>query len=191
MSVMFGERELVEDAAKHWWLFLLSGIAWFVFSLLVFQWDYTPVYAVSYLFGVVAILAGVNEFVQIAVSTPGWKLVRAILGALFVIAGIWAVVHPRNAFETIAALMGFFFLFKGIFDFATAFLTKPEVDLWWVQLVVGIIEILLAFWVAGNFRESTILLVVYVGVMALTRGITELILAFKLRGLRGLRLRPA
>ena len=191
MSVIFGERELLEDAARHWWLFLLSGIAWFVFSLLVFQWDYTTVYAVSYLFGVVAILAGVNEFVQIAVSTPGWKLVRGILGALFVIAGIWAVVHPRNAFETIAALMGFFFLFKGIFDFATAFLTKPEVDLWWVQLVVGIVEILLAFWVAGNFRESTILLVVYVGVMALTRGITELIIAFKLRGSGGLRLRPA
>ena len=78
---------------KRWWLFLLSGIAWLVFALLVFQWDYTTVYAVSYLFGVVAVFAGLNEFFQIAVSTTGWKVVHGILGVLFVIAGIWAFVH--------------------------------------------------------------------------------------------------
>jgi uncharacterized membrane protein HdeD (DUF308 family) len=183
MSTVFGEREVVEDAAGYWWLFLLTGIAWFVFSLLVFQWDFTTVYAVSYLFGVVAVIAGVNEFLQIAVSTPGWKIVRGILGALFVMAGIWALVHPRNAFETIAALIGFFILFKGIFDLTTAFLTREVFDLWWIQLIVGIVEILLAFWVAGNFREQAILLVVYVGVIGLSRGITELIIAFKLRSL--------
>jgi uncharacterized membrane protein HdeD (DUF308 family) len=68
---LFGERDVVEDA-RYWWLFLVTGIAWFVFARLVFQWDYTTVYALSFLFGVVAILPGVNEFLQIAVSTPGW-----------------------------------------------------------------------------------------------------------------------
>ena len=37
--------------------------------LLVFQWDFTTVYAISVLFGVVAIIAGVNEFFAISVST--------------------------------------------------------------------------------------------------------------------------
>jgi uncharacterized membrane protein HdeD (DUF308 family) len=184
MNRMFDEREVLEAAADSWWLFLLTGIAWLVFSLLVFQWDYTTVYAVSYLFGVVAIMAAVNEFAQIPVSTTGWKIARGILGVLFVIGGIWAFVHPHNAFETLAALIGFFFLFKGIFDLTVAFVAKSQFELWWVQLVVGIVEILLAFWVAGSFREKTILLVVYVGIMGLTRGITELILAFKLKGLK-------
>ena len=49
--------------------------------------------------------------------------------------------------------------------------------------MVGIIEILLAFWVAGSFKEKTILLVVYVGIIGISRGVTELILAFKLKGL--------
>jgi uncharacterized membrane protein HdeD (DUF308 family) len=184
MSMMFDEREVVEEAADRWWLFLLTGIAWLVFSLLVFQWDYTTVYAVSFLFGIVALFAGVNEFFQISVSTTGWKIVRGILGVLFVAAGIWALVHPHNAFATIAGLIGFFFLFKGIFDLTVAFVAKSQFELWWIQLVVGLIEILLAFWVAGNFREKTILLVAYVGVIGLSRGITELILAFKLKGLK-------
>ena len=184
MTVMFEERELVEDAAGSWWIFLLTGIAWLVFALLVFQWDYTTVYAISFLFGIVALIASVNEFLEIPFSTSGWKIVRGILGVLFMIAGIWALVHPHNAFATIAALIGFFFLFKGIFDITASLITRSTFELWWMQFVVGVIELLLAFWVAGNFRQKTILLVAYVGIIALSRGITELIFAFKLRGLK-------
>jgi uncharacterized membrane protein HdeD (DUF308 family) len=181
---MFDERDLIEEATDHWWVFLVSGIAWLVFALLLFQWDYTTVYAVSILFGVVVIFAGVNEFAQIAVSTRGWKWVHGIVGVLFVAGGIWALVHPHNAFATLAALIGFFLLIKGIFDVMVAFMTRDLFDLWWLQLVLGLFEIALAFWVSGSFRQSVILLVVYVGIMALMRGITELFLAFKLKGLR-------
>jgi uncharacterized membrane protein HdeD (DUF308 family) len=184
MDVMFDEREVVEEVADRWWLFLVTGIGWLVFALLVFQWDFTTVYAISILFGFAALGAAMNEFFQITVVTTGWKIVHGILGAVFTIAGIWAFVHPHNAFATISALIGFFFLFKGIFDITVAFVTKAQFDLWWLQLVVGIVEIMVAFWVAGSFRDKTILLVVYVGVMALTRGITEIFLAFKLKGLR-------
>ena len=184
VDTVFEEREVVEAAASRWWLFLVTGIAWLVFSLLVFQWDYTTVYAVSILFGVVAMFAGVNEFIQISVSTTGWKIAHGILGVIFVLAGLWALVHPHNAFATIAGLIGFFFLFKGIFDLIVAFVAKGQAELWWLQLLVGIVEILLAFWVAGSFRDKVTLLVAYVGVVALMRGFTELLLAFKLRGLR-------
>lgn len=180
---MFDERDLLEDTAEHWWVFLLNGIAWLVFALLVFQWDYTTVYAISFLFGVVAFFAGANEFMHLAVSTTGWKVVHGILGVLFVIAGIWAFAHPHSAFSTLAAVIGFFILFKGIFDVTVSFMTRKLFDLWWLQLTIGILEIALAFWVAGSFRQSAILLVVYVGIIALTRGITELFLAFKLKGL--------
>ena len=184
MHAMLDEREVLEDAANRWWIFLVSGIAWLVFALLVFQWNYTTVYAISILFGVVALFASANEFVTIAVSTTGWKIVHGILGVLFAIAGIWALVHPHNAFATLASLVGFFLLFKGVYDLTVAFVAKGQFELWWLQLVLGIIEILLAFWVAGDFRRKTILLVVYVGIVALTRGITELFLAFKLHRLK-------
>jgi uncharacterized membrane protein HdeD (DUF308 family) len=177
---MLEERDVVEKAADRWWLFLLTGIVWLVVSLLVFQWDYTTVYAVSYLFGVVALFAGVNEFLQVTVSTSGWKLAHVILGVLFVLAGLWAIVHPRNAFTTLAGLIGFFFLFKGVFDITAAFIARGQFELWWLQLIVGLVEILLAFWVAGSFEDKVILLVAYVGIIALSRGITEIFLAFKL-----------
>ena len=181
---MFEEREVLEEAAGRWWLFLLTGITWLVFALVVFQWDYTTVAAISYLFGVVAIVAGVNEFLEITVSTRGWKIVHGILGVLFVLVGLYALWHPYDTFATLAALVGLFLLFRGIFDVTVSFVTKDEFELWWLQLIAGIAQILLAFWVAGNWRDKAILLVVYVGIVALMRGITELFMAFKLKGLR-------
>jgi uncharacterized membrane protein HdeD (DUF308 family) len=138
----------------------------------------------------VAIIAGVNEFFEITVSTTGWKIVHGILGVLFVLVGIYALIHPYDTFATLAALVGLFLLFRGIFDVTVAFVTKDEFDLWWLQLVAGLAQILLAFWVAGDFKEKAILLVIYVGIVALMRGITELFLAFKLKGLQR-RLRAA
>ena len=184
MDMTFEEREVLESSTRLWWLFLVTGIGWLVFALLLFQWDYTTVYAISYLFGIVALFAGVNEFIGMGVWTTGWKIVHGLLGVLFVIAGLWALVHPHNAFATLAALIALFLLVKGIFDVTVAFFTKGYFDLWWLQLVLGIFEIVLAFWVSGSFRQSAILLVVYVGVVALTRGITELFVAFKLRSVK-------
>ncbi len=109
---------------------------------------------------------------------------HGLLGVLFVLVGIYALWNPYDTFATLAALVGFFLLIKGIFDISAAFITKDEFELWWMQLVIGLIEILLAFWVAGDFKEKAILLVIYVGIIALARGITEIFVAFKLKGLR-------
>ena len=134
---MFEEREVVREAARWWWLFLLAGIAWLVFSLVIFRFDITSAKSIAILFGIVAIVAGVDEFMAIGVSTTGWKIVHGLLGVIFIVVGIFAFAHPGSTFEALAALIGFFLLFKGIFDLAVAFATKAEYDMWWVQLVVG------------------------------------------------------
>jgi uncharacterized membrane protein HdeD (DUF308 family) len=49
--------------------------------------------------------------------------------------------------------------------------------------VVGVIELLLALWAAqGDLADKAKLLVLYVGILAITRGFTQIIFAFKLRG---------
>ena len=114
----------------------------------------------------------------------GWKWLHGFLGVIFVIAGIVAFANPNWTFLALASIIGWWFLFKGIFDVITAFATKHVNELWWILLIVGLIQLGLAFWVAGNFHEQIILLVVYVGVICLSKGITDIILAFRLRGLR-------
>jgi uncharacterized membrane protein HdeD (DUF308 family) len=184
-SEMFSDEEVLESAANGWWLFLIAGISWLIFSMIMFRFDYTSVHSVSILFGIVAIAAGVSEFMAIGVSTTGWKIVHAILGVIFIAAGIVAFDHPGNTFAALASIIGFFFLFKGTFDLIAAFATKGVFPLWWIQLTVGILELLIAFWASSaEFGHKAVLLVFYVGLVALSKGITDIILAFKLKGVK-------
>ena len=93
--------------------------------------------AISILFGVVAIIAGVNEFFAISVSTTGWKIVHGILGVLFVLVGFYASGIRTTRSPHSPRSSAFFLLFRGIFDVTVAFVTKDEFDLWWLQLVAG------------------------------------------------------
>jgi uncharacterized membrane protein HdeD (DUF308 family) len=61
---------------------------------------------------------------------------------------------------------------------------RGRVELWWTLLIAGVIEVVLAFWAAGYPGRATTLLVLWVGFSALTRGITEIVLAFQLKGMR-------
>jgi uncharacterized membrane protein HdeD (DUF308 family) len=180
----FEERELAREFASKWWLFLVTGILWLWFSLIVFRLDLTTVYAISILFGVVAIFAGVNEFFSIPASSTGWKIAHGLLGVLFIVAGIVAFTRPGGTFVNLAAIMAWVLLFKGIFDVIASLMFR-DVELWWMRLIAGVAEIALGFWAStGEFGEKAVTLVVIVGAIALTRGVTEIIVAFQLRGLK-------
>ena len=183
------ETELAESASRFWWLYLVTGVLWLWVTLIILSLDIDTVYAVAILFGFVAIGAGINEFFAIGVSTRGWKIVHGVLGVVFIAAGIVAFFRPQGTFVALAAIVAWVLLFKGIFDIVLALISHPA-HLWWVGLIVGVVEILLAFWAAGYFRGSAILLVAWVAALTLLRGISEIVLAFRLRQLKK-ELRPA
>ena len=182
-QMTFEETDFAESAARVWWVFLIAGIAWLWVSLIILRLNATSITAISIMFGIVAIAAGVNELIAMPSSTTGWKIARGLLGVLFIIAGIVAFFQPAGTFVALASLFAWVVLFKGIFDVCVA-LIGPKVGLWWVILIVGVIEILLAFWAAGYFRGSAILLVAWVAIFTLSRGFMEIFTAFRLRGLK-------
>jgi uncharacterized membrane protein HdeD (DUF308 family) len=177
------EEELAESASRFWWLYLVTGILWLWVTLIILSLDVDTVYAIAILFGFVAIGAGINEFLAMGASTRGWKIVHGVLGVVFIAAGIVAFFRPQGTFVALAAIVAWVLLFKGIFDIVLALVSHPA-HLWWVGLIVGIVEILLAFWAAGYFRGSAIILVAWVAAMTLLRGITEIVMAFRLRHLK-------
>jgi uncharacterized membrane protein HdeD (DUF308 family) len=177
------EREFAEGASRFWWLFLITGILWLWVSLIVLRLNLESVTAIAVLFGVVAIAAGINEFFAIPPSSTGWKIVHGLLGAIFIVAGVVAFFEPAGTFVALASIVGWVLLFKGIVDITLA-LTNREAELWWLTLVVGLAEIALAFWAVGYFRGSAILLVAWIGAVALVQGITEILRAFRLRSLK-------
>jgi uncharacterized membrane protein HdeD (DUF308 family) len=182
MTSATGRRDRADlpSISVPWWLYLITAAAWFVIAWVVLRFDLTSVVAVSILAGVVILTAGVAELFN-AFTAPGWKWLHALLGGLFIVTSAIAFFQPGGTFAMLAAFVGWYLLFKGLFDIVLAFATKAENDAWWLLLVVGIIEVILGFWAAGRFGRSVALLIVFIGAIALTRGITDIVLAFRLR----------
>jgi uncharacterized membrane protein HdeD (DUF308 family) len=167
--------------AGPWWLFLVTGIAWLIISVVVLRFTTTSIVTVGVLLGVLFLLAAVNEFMISAVR-HGWRWAHILLGILFVVGAIWAFARPVNAFWSIASVLGLLLIFKGTLDIIGAVMTKDVNSSWWLGLVVGILELVLGFWVSQQlFPARGALLLLWVGFFALFRGISEIVIAFEVR----------
>ena len=162
-----------------WWLFLILGAAWIVVGVIVLRFDYTTVRTISILFGIVAIAAGVIELGMALLAESWWKLLYLLLAVAFIAAGIISFIHPGDTFVALAAVISFFLIFAGTFDIITAISTRKEIEVWWLQLVSGIIELALGFWAAGYYGRSAVLLVAWVSAFAVIHGVTYIVLAFR------------
>src|ERR1044071_919974 len=151
ISAATRERTLARTLPP-WWLMLITGIAWILVGLIVLRFDYTSVSAISLLFAFVAIAAGVVAF-----------------------------IHPGDTFRALAAVFSFFLIFAGTFDIIISISARHEIEVWWLQLVGGIIELALGFWAAGYYGRSAVLLIAWVAAIAIIRGVREIVLAFRVR----------
>jgi len=176
-----GDDELA--ARKYWWTFLVTGIFWLILSLVLLRFDATSTFTVGLMAGVVAILAGINEFVTAAWSED-LRWFRLAFGVLFLVVGIVVLAYPDRTFEIIAAIFGWYLLFKGVLDIIRSLINISSQPAWWLLLIVGLIELGLGFWAAGYYKGSAVLLVAWIGIAALMRGITEIVASFQLRGQR-------
>jgi uncharacterized membrane protein HdeD (DUF308 family) len=178
------ERSFARRVLAPWWLFLIIGIGWMLVGLIVLRFDYTSVSAISILFGLVAIGAGLFEIGMTILVGGWWKLLNGVLAVIFIATGIIAFIHPGDTFLALAAVMSFFLIFAGTFDIITAISTRREIEVWWLQLIGGIIELALGFWAAGYYGRSAILLVAWVAAFAIIRGVTSIVLAFRVHAVQ-------
>jgi uncharacterized membrane protein HdeD (DUF308 family) len=184
MSTAAFAPRLLARSLPAWWLFLITGIGWILVSLIMLRFDYTSVRAISILFGIVAISAGVLEIVVLMLANGWWKLLHAALVVVFIATGILSFIHPGDTFLALAAVISFFLVLAGTFDVIMSISARREIEVWWLQLIGGIIQIALGFWAAGYYGRSAVLLVAWVAAFALIRGVRDIVFAFRVRELQ-------
>jgi uncharacterized membrane protein HdeD (DUF308 family) len=168
---------------------LISGSLWILFSLAILQFNLTSVWSIAILTGIVLLMAAGTEF-GLASIVPDWRWVHIALGALFAIGGLIAFVWPAETFVVLARLIGWYLLFLGTFEIIESLSTR-RTDLWWLRLIVGAATVGIAFWAVGSLERSVTLLVLWVGIGALFRGVNQIFLAFEFRRLHEGTNRPA
>jgi uncharacterized membrane protein HdeD (DUF308 family) len=184
--MLAGERLMVREAARYWWVFLVSGILWLLIAWVILRGNQTSIAAVGVLLGVVFLLSAINEAGLAALAPGGWKVWHYILAAIFFLGTLWGFIRPVSTFFALASVLGLILFFYGTFEIIQGVASRPVNPYWWVNLITGILLVLLAFWVSGSDRvyalaQRTFLILFWVGLMALFRGFTQIMLAFSVR----------
>jgi uncharacterized membrane protein HdeD (DUF308 family) len=175
------EREAVSGMARMWWWWLVTGILWLFIALIVLRFDSASVDTVGIIIGAMFLFAGLQQFFLAGV-VEGWKWLWYVFGVVFVLAGVWALFNPAVTVAAVAASLGFLFLLVAIFWVIEAFISRAYNDLWWLNLIAGILMGIIAFWVEGQFLiERVYTLLLFAGLWALMTGIIDIIRAFQIR----------
>jgi uncharacterized membrane protein HdeD (DUF308 family) len=176
-------RPFLAQIARYWWVELGLGGLWVVIALVVLKFNDASVDTVGLLTGIMFLVFAAEEFALAALDQSA-RWVWALFGVLLTAAGIVALIHPRNTFAGLADILGFVFLLIGVLWLVQAFTERAVNSLWWLGLISGILMVILAFWVSGEFfldRAATLL--VFAGVWALMKGVTDIVRAFQMREL--------
>ncbi len=175
-------HRLSSQVSRRWWVFLISGIAWLVISVILLRFNTASVATVGLMLGFVFLFAAIHQFGVAAVQGGGWVVFRILLGILFIGGAIWSFLQPYDAFWSLAAAFGLLLIISGAFDITYSVIAQPVNPVWWLGLITGLLEILLGFWASQQYiTEHAGLLIIWVAVFAVFRGISDLVLAFEVR----------
>lgn len=176
-----GPAQLAKRLTGPWWAYLLAGIAWVIISVIILRFNIASVATIGLLLGALFLLAAGEEFV-LAWVRPKWAWAHGLLGILFIGAAIWSFVTPYGAFWALASVLGILLVVVGTVHIISAISSQGFNDAWWFGFFGGLLEVFIGFWVsAQSFRAQAFFLIIWAGLLALFRGVFEIVLAFEVR----------
>jgi uncharacterized membrane protein HdeD (DUF308 family) len=182
--------EPVRDNLKHWYLPLILGIVLIVIGVWVFLTPLASYVALSILFAVTFLITGILEIVyavsnsKVQGSNWGWSLAGGIIDFLI---GLLLIALPQTAMVFLSFYVGFGIMFRSGMAIGRAIdLKRLNVPGWGYLLSLGILGLLFSFVLIWNPLFAGLTIVFYTALAFISLGIFQVILAFRLKKLRGL-----
>ena len=171
---------IAEKLGSLWWLLVGVGVAWIIIGFIVLRFDNATVEVISVVFGIMVLLASGGEVLRAAITPGGWRLWHIIFAVFLLIGAITIFINPGAAFYSLAVIAGLYFVVVGTFDIISS-LFSTSVSGWWLQLLSGIAEVVLGFLASSSYTSSVVVLVTYISLVAIFRGVSEIAAGFAIR----------
>jgi uncharacterized membrane protein HdeD (DUF308 family) len=176
----------LESIAKKfgslWWTLVVVGIAWIIVGFVILRFNNSTVVVISIVFGVMVLLAAAGEIFRAAITPSGWRVWHVIFAILLIVGAIIIFAHPGAAFVSLTLVAGLYFVLVGTFDIISSLFTTGLPG-WWLQLLSGIAEVVLGFIASVSFDASVVLIVTYISLVAMFRGVSEIGAGFAIRSI--------
>ena len=134
---------LLERLAENWWLLLLRGLAAIAFGVVAFFWPGITLVALTYLFGIYAIVDGVVA-IWAAFNAPGdagprWWL--GLSGVVSILAGIVAFAYTGMTALVLLVFIAVWAIIIGVLQLYAANRLWNVIDNDWWLILSGLLSI--------------------------------------------------
>lgn len=172
--------------ARNWQVLAIRGAVAMIFGVLALVWPAPALLVLVGLFGVYALATGlVSGILAFArqPDQPRWLLaLEAVAG---IVAGIAAFTWPGLTAVSLVYVIGAWALVTGIFRIASALKFRAEMKDDWLFLLSGGLTALMGIMLLARPGVGALALTWMIGTFAILFGLTELVLALRLRSFEG------
>jgi uncharacterized membrane protein HdeD (DUF308 family) len=174
---------LLGKLAENWWLLLLRGLAAIAFGVLAFLWPGITLVALTYLFGIYAIVDGVVA-IWAAFNAPGdagprWWL--GLSGVVSIIAGIVAFAYTGITALVLLVFIAVWAIIIGVLQLYAAIRLWNVIDNDWWLILSGLLSIAFGAVLIGWPSTGALALIWTIAWFAVFFGCMFIGLAFELK----------
>jgi len=168
----------LDEAKKNAGMLIFFGVVEIIVGVLAIAAPAIAGGAVAMMIGILFIVAGIARlFGAFMADSFGAGALTFIWGLIIAAAGFYFMIHPGLGMATLTLLLAVIFFIDGILRVIMSFKMKP-VSGWGWMLFGGIVSVILAFMIWGQFPMSGVWLVgTLVGINLLISGITTISVA--------------
>ena len=173
--------------AKNWWLMALRGLVAVIFGVLTIVNPAASLAVLVLFFGAYAMVDGIFAIIAGA-SAPsgsrrwGWLIAGGILGILV---GIATLFMPQVTAFVLTIWIAVWAILVGIAQIASAIRLRKEIEGEFWLILGGAVAVLFGIWSLISPLAGAFAVTFGIGFFAIIYGVTMIVVAFRLRGLRG------
>ena len=166
--------------ARWGWIFG-AGVVLAILGVLALMNAVSATLITAAIVGLLLIVAGIVDIFAAftgGTETGGWRILRFVLGVLYIVVGIDIFTNPALGAITLILVVGLLLIFDGIMKIFGAITHRGNFLL---LLAVGIIDILLGIWAITNIPFSGVAIGFFVGLMLIMAGISWMVTGWSLK----------
>src|SRR4051794_20220559 len=175
-------EELLEPAARSWWLWMLFGVLSIAAGVIALIDPGLSLLAIAILFGSYLIVSGIFELmagVTAREADTTRRVFAVVLAILSLIAGIICLLRPGTGILALVIVLGVFLVMSGVIQLVGA----VSDDMPWLSAAVGLVDLVLGIIILAVPDIGLITLALLFGISLVARGAVSIAVGWRLRRL--------
>jgi uncharacterized membrane protein HdeD (DUF308 family) len=175
---------LLSALSENWWVLALRGLLAMLFGFAALFLPLSTIEAVGRLFGVYAILEGVLAAL-IGIRGSRYRGAFIAEGVFGIVAGLIALALPAVTALVLLYVVAIWAILSGVAEMIAAVALRREIAGEWALFLVGVLSVILGVVMAVLPGVGLLSVVWLVGLYVLFIGVALIVLACRVRGMRG------